>query len=113
MEGIWTEAETFKIARTVAGRTRIFRADEGTRSAISVLVQGAAAELMRHSLVAVESRGLEPLLSVHDEILVSGKGKSEALKEAMEFAADAAYPEVFGDVQFTADAAEGETWGDV
>ena len=113
MEGVWRKAESYQIARTVAGRTRIFSRAEDTRPAISVIVQGSAAELMRHSLVAVDEVGLEPMLSVHDEILVGGTDRPEELREVMEKAADNAYPDVFSAVQFTASATIGETWGDV
>ena len=114
MEGIWREAEEFRVARTVANRTRIFTSEEDTRSAVSVIVQGSAAELMRHSLVAVHEAGLEPLLSVHDEILVGGadETKAETLREVMEDAANKAYASTFTDVKFEAEASLGETWGD-
>ena len=112
MEGVWREAEAYGIARTISGRTRPFLANEETRSAISVVVQGSAAELMRHSLVAVAEAGLKPILSVHDEILISGTGEAEKLREIMEFAANSAYNE-FDNITFTASADEGETWGDV
>ena len=113
MEGIWSEADAYKISRTVAGRTRPFRADEDTRSAISVVVQGSAAELMRHALVVTEEAGLKPLLSVHDEILIGGRSKGDELCYLMQAAADAAYPDTFNNVKFEASATEGATWGDV
>jgi len=114
MEGIWREAESFQIARTVAGRTRIFTSNEGTRSAVSVVVQGSAAELIRHSLVAVHEAGLEPLLTVHDEIIVGDANeiKAEMLREVMEDAANRAYTDSFGSVKFLAEATLGDTWGD-
>ena len=113
MESVWRKAETYQIARTVAGRTRIFSRAEDTRPAISVIVQGSAAELMRHSLVAVDAAGMEPMLSVHDEVLISGTDRPEELREVMENAADTAYGDAFSAVQFTASATTGETWGDV
>ena len=115
MEGVWREAEGFRVAKTVAGRTRIFTSNEETRPAVSVKVQGSAAELIRHSLVAVHEAGLEPLLTVHDEILVGGasESKAEKLRQVMESAANNAYADVFSDVQFPAEASLGETWGDV
>jgi len=115
MEGVWRDAETFCLARTVAGRTRIFTQAEATRPSISVIVQGSAAELMRHALVAVDESYLSPLLSVHDEILISGRSESEAekLRETMETAANSAYTGVFSDVKFPASVTTGETWGDV
>ena len=114
MEGQWREAEEFRVARTVAGRTRIFTSNEETRPAVSVIVQGSAAELIRHSLVAVHEAGLEPLLTVHDEILVghADEAKAEKLREVMESAANEAYTEAFGKVTFQAEASLGGTWGD-
>jgi len=114
MEGVWREAEEFRVARTVSGRTRIFTSNEETRPAVSVMVQGSAAELIRHSLVAVHEAGLEPLLTVHDEILVgtADEAKAEKLREVMEGAANDAYTSTFGSVKFTAEADLGGTWGD-
>jgi len=114
MEGVWREAEEFRVARTVAGRTRIFTSLEDTRPAVSVIVQGSAAELIRNSLVAVHDAGLEPLLTVHDEILVgcADETRAEKLREVMESAANEAYPDDFGSVNFTAEANLGGTWGD-
>jgi len=113
MEKVWQEAETYRLARTVAGRTRIFGGFDKTRPAISVIVQGSAAELMRAALVAVEDAGLNPILSVHDEILVGGTGQGEELKEIMEAAADNAYASTFANITFPASYESGETWGDV
>ena len=114
MEGVWREAEEFRVAKTVAGRTRIFTSNEETRPAVSVIVQGSAAELIRHALVAVHDAGLEPLLTVHDEIIVGGDdpAKAEKLRQAMEGAANGAYPAAFGAVKFLAEATLGQTWGD-
>lgn len=114
MEGVWREAEEFRVAKTVAGRTRIFTSNEETRPAVSVMVQGSAAELIRHSLVAVHEAGLNPLLTVHDEILVGGadEAKAEKLRDVMESAANSAYPAQFGAVKFLAEADLGRTWGD-
>ncbi len=113
MEKVWQEAETYRLAKTVAGRTRIFSGFEKTRPAISVIVQGSAAELMRKSLLAVEEAGLAPILSIHDEILIAGTDRGEELREVMEYAANTAYSSVFTNVQFPASAESGETWGDV
>jgi DNA polymerase I-like protein with 3'-5' exonuclease and polymerase domains len=114
MEGVWREAEGYRVAKTVAGRTRIFTSNEETRPAVSVMVQGSAAELIRHSLVAVHEAGLEPLLTVHDEIIVgnASETKAEKLRQVMESAANSAYADVFGSVQFLAEASLGRTWGD-
>jgi DNA polymerase I-like protein with 3'-5' exonuclease and polymerase domains len=114
MESVWREAEEFRVARTVAGRTRIFTSNEDTRPAVSVIVQGSAAELIRHSLVAVHEAGLEPILTVHDEILVGNADdtKAQNLQGVMEHAANGAYADTFGAVDFLAEASLGETWGD-
>lgn len=114
MNGVWQEADVYRVARTVAGRSRIFGSREETRSAISVIVQGTAAELMRHSLVEVEEAGLQPILSVHDEILTgaASEAKANQVKEAMEHAANNAFPSELGSVRFKAEATTGETWGD-
>ena len=115
MEGVWREAETYRIARTVDGRTRCFSQQEETRPAISVIVQGSAAELMRRALVAVDLNGLCPILSVHDEILIDGadQAKADFLREVMESAANEAYPDAFSAVEFKAEAGTGYTWGDL
>lgn len=114
MEGVWREAEAFNVARTVAGRTRVFSSKEETRPAISVIVQGSAAELIRHALVAVDEAGLEPILSIHDEILLGNATAERAarLKEVMEHAANSAFPAEFSSVSFVAESTTGETWGD-
>lgn len=114
MEEQWRMAEAYRVARTVAGRTRIFTSNEETRPAVSVIVQGSAAELMRRSLVAASEAGLEPILSVHDEILIGDATEQRAneLKEVMEEASNGAFPEVFGNTKFTAEAEMGWTWGD-
>lgn len=114
MEGVWREAEAQLVARTVAGRTRIFRGGESTRPAISVIVQGSAAELMRHALVAVELAGLEPILTIHDEILIGGQcpKRAKKLQEVMEEAANNAYPDQLSGVLFAAEVTIGDTWGD-
>ena len=115
MEGVWREAEENRVAKTVAGRARIFTSKEDTRPAVSVIVQGSAAELMRRALVAVSEAGLEPILTVHDEILVPGQGPEirAKLEECMADAANRAFPESFGAVRFDCSADSGETWGDV
>ena len=114
MEGVWREAEEFRVARTISGRTRIFTSNEDTRPAVSVKVQGSAAELIRHALVGAHEAGLEPLLTVHDEILVGGadEAKAEKLREVMEDSANGAYTQAFGSVHFAAEASLGGTWGD-
>ena len=112
MEGIWRMAEVDDVVRTLAGRTRVFGPDESTRSAISVIVQGTAAELMRHALVAVEREGLQPILVVHDEIVCDGFDKGYEVATIMRDAANEAYPEL-ATVDFAADPGQGETWADI
>ena len=111
MEGVWREAEAYGLARTLADRTRVFTHEDSTRPSISVVVQGTAAELIRHSIVGAHEAGLPLMLSVHDEILVEGDHREE-LKEVMEFCANNAFPDVLGKVSFTAEATFGNTWGD-
>ena len=113
MEGIWRDAERDQMARTVAGRTRFFSNTEATRPAISVIVQGGAAELMREALVAVDKAGFEPILVVHDEIIVDGLDKGAEVAKIMQESANAAYPDVFGNVDFPAEGGSGATWGHV
>ena len=113
MEGIWRDVERDNVVRTVSGRTRVFGWTESTRPAISVIVQGGAAELMRESLVAVEEAGLEPILVVHDEIIVDGIDKGEEVATIMREAANKAYPSSFGSVDFPAEGGSGGTWGHV
>ena len=70
---------------------------------------------MRHALVAVSEAGLEPFITVHDEILIGGRDqkRAEELRDCMENAANTAYSSAFGNVSFQADSSLGETWGDV
>ena len=114
MEGIWTETESTGVAKTIAGRPRFFGGHEDTRSAVSVVVQGTAAELMRHALVQVEEYGCKPFLTVHDEILCGqDRVQPHELQELMETAANGAWQDKLGKVEFKATASKGETWGDV
>lgn len=112
MEGIWTLAETEMVVETLAGRLRPFGPEESIRSAISVIVQGTAAELMRRALIEVDNAGLEPILVVHDEIVCAGRGRGPELAELMTWAADEAFPEL-NSLTFNADYGEGDTWADV
>ena len=112
-EGVWRDAEALFLARTLSGRTRIYGPNESTRSAISVVVQGTAAELMRQALASVDEAGLRPILVVHDEVVCDVRGRGEEIAQIMQETADAAFPDELGDVSFTADAGEGETWGDI
>jgi len=115
MEGEWRDAEAYRIVRNAGGRTRIFSNNSDTRPAISMRVQGTAAEIMRAALVAVDREGFEPLLSIHDEVLTAGTDPTQAaaLQEVMENAADEAFPDELGAVRFTAEATTGPSWGDV
>jgi DNA polymerase-1 len=113
MEQVWRESEAYYIAETVAGRKRIYSMDEETRPAISVVVQGSAAELMRRALVAVDASGLKPILVVHDEIIVEGTGHGEMLADIMRDAANQAYPSELKGISFDAEGGEGATWADV
>jgi len=113
MEQVWRESEAFYIAETVAGRKRIYSMDEETRPAISVVVQGSAAELMRRALVAVDASGLKPILVVHDEIIVEGSGHGEMLADIMRDGANQAFPSKLKGVSFDAEGGDGATWADV
>ena len=112
MESIWRQAEVDAVVRTLAGRTRVFSPDESTRSAISVVVQGTAAELMRRALVAVENAELQPILVVHDESGCDGVDNGEEVARIMRDAANEAFPEL-ATVDFVANPGQGETWADV
>jgi len=82
-------------------------------NAVSLHVQGNAAGLMRHALVAVEAAGLRPILTVHDEIVGDIRGKGQEYADVMQEAANAAYPEALGVVDFVAKGGDGRTWADV
>lgn len=111
-EQMWANCEHGQYATTVAGRRRVFGGDESTRPGLSVIVQGSAAEIMRASLIAAENAGLEPILSVHDEIIVRGQGKEKELAEVMQESAENAFKKYFSAVSFPADGSSGETWGE-
>lgn len=113
MEGVWRSAEAYCIVETVAGRKRIFSLDEDTRPAISVVVQGSAAELMRRALTMVDACGLRPILVVHDEIIVEGTGQGQELAAIMREAANASFPSKLRGISFEAEGGEGLTWSDV
>jgi DNA polymerase I-like protein with 3'-5' exonuclease and polymerase domains len=80
---------------------------------LSVVVQGTAAEMLRHALIEVEEANLLPVLTVHDEIACAGKGKAKELSEIMQHAAENACPELAAKVSFPADPEEGPTWGEL
>jgi len=85
---------------------------QGPGQVVSVQVQGNAAGLMRHGLVACEEAGLRPILTVHDEIVGDVKGKGLEYAAVMREAASAAYPELSA-VDFVAEGGDGRTWADV
>jgi len=110
MNKVWTNAEIDRVVRTLSGRTRVYLGDEGVRSAISVVVQGTAADIMAAALVACERERLRPLLVVHDEV-VADTTNCAKLVEVMEYAANTLFPDELGKVQFEADGYFAETWG--
>ena len=110
MTNTWTEARAFPIVQTEAGRTRPFDLDESRLSAVSVRVQGTAAEMVRIALIMAEEAGLKPILQVHDEILLDGAGKSAILSEVMEEAARSAFKST-SEMKYAVDAEDRETWG--
>jgi DNA polymerase-1 len=110
MNEIWANAEVDRIVRTLSGRTRVYLRDEGIRSAISVVVQGTAADIMAAALVACENENLKPLLVVHDEV-VAATTDCGRLIEVMEYAANTLFPNELSAVQFEADGYFAKTWG--
>jgi len=110
MNEIWANAEVDRIVRTLSGRTRVYLRDEGIRSAISVVVQGTAADIMAAALVACENDNLNPLLVVHDEV-VAATTDCGRLIEVMEHAANTLFPAELGAVHFAADGYFAKTWG--
>ena len=109
----WAFFEKSQVSNTISGRTRVFAGYEDTRPGLSVLVQGTAAELMRHALIGAEEAGLEPILSIHDEIVCKGAGKHKELSEIMQLSAEKAFPKVLDTVCFPADGASGPSWGEL
>lgn len=112
-EESWASTEASCLARTIGGRTRIFGPGENTRAGLSVVVQGTAAELMRQALFDSECAGLDPILTVHDEIILKGRGKAQELAELMQKSAEKAFPEALGSVNFPADGSDGPSWGEL
>ena len=119
MDETWRLAEKYHVAETEAGRVRPYVPNwrgeyESSLSAVSVRVQGTAAEIVRMAVIAVEEAGLEPILQVHDEILCdwnpTGPSKCGILGDIMEEAANSAFP-ALKEVKFTTDGYEGRTWG--
>jgi len=115
MEDTKKEARDFGVLRTCAGRTRIFGADESTDTkAVSVVVQGSAAELIRHAVVALEDAGTEPFLQMHDEVLCQNQLTSgQDVANIMTEAANKAFPELFSEVDFATEGGQGDSWAAV
>lgn len=110
MDDIWTTTKLTRVVKTLSGRTRVYLKDEATLSAISVVVQGTAADIMAASLIACEDAGLEPLLVVHDEVVASTTD-CDKLVATMEHAANTLFPTELGAVRFEADGYTANTWG--
>ncbi len=115
MQDIKNEARMYGVLRTCAGRTRIFGAEESTDTkAVSVVVQGSAAELIRRAVVALEDAGAEPFLQMHDEVLCQSMlTTGDDVATIMNQAANDAFPELFGAVDFAAAGGHGDSWAAV
>lgn len=111
MESTWELAKRERVVRIHSGRTRVFTGNQSTLPAVSMWVQGTAADLMRAALVALDEDGAEPILSVHDEIICQNPLRSgNDIANIMSTAANAAFPCA---VDFKADGGQGERWYDV
>ena len=110
MNDIWAKAELNRVVKTLSGRTRVYLKEESVRSAISVVVQGTAADIMAAALVACDEADLAPLLVVHDEVVASTTD-CDKLVFTMEQAANSLFPEQLGAVRFDADGYTANTWG--
>jgi len=114
MTAVTHTANHQRYVRGVDGAIRIYDRGSGSvNNAVSLRVQGGAAFLMKHGLVACEEAGLRPVLSVHDEIVGDIKGRGPEYAETMAFAANNALPSVFGAVDFTAEGGHGDSWAAV
>ena len=103
-------------ASALDGTRRVYQKWELERltSAVSQEVQGTAAALMKHALVACEEAGLRPILSVHDELIGDVLDKGDEYATIMREAANAAFPNSrLNQVDFVAEGGHGETWADV
>lgn len=103
-------ARACRSVRTFAGFERDYDEGEFINNAVSMKVQGGAATLMRRALVALEDQGLEPILTVHDEIVCAALDKGEEVGRIMQEAAEAALP---GPIGFPVDPGSGDTWAAV
>ncbi len=113
MDEVTKAATRERIVQGIDGSTLVYGAYEWINNAVSMKVQGGAALLMKHALVACEDAGLNPVLSVHDEIVGDIQGKGAEYAEVMREAANSAYPELLGQVDFTADGGHGTNWADI
>jgi len=107
-------AEASSCAHALDGTQRIYPDGKDRNhitSAVSQQVQGTAAALMKHALVACDEAGLRPILSVHDELVGDVLDKGEEYAKIMQDAANQAFPESrLKQVSFVAEGGQGETW---
>lgn len=116
MDLTWAEAKATGGVSTESGARRPFDmlrrpSPESTLSAVSVRVQGTAAEMVRIAVAKAEEAGLDPILQVHDEIVLDGAGKDGILRDIMEEAAQSAFAAT-SNMTYKVDAHSGPTWGD-
>lgn len=107
------QAKRHGCAMTEAGRARMYGVDDNYSTAVSVRVQGTAAEIMRRAVLLAHQSGLEPILTVHDELVVRDNSKGEAGKELrglMERAAQEVLPTA--PFSFPVSLGHGVSWGD-
>ena len=114
MAGVTLDANYSRMVEGIDGTALSYTpADGDVNNAVSMMVQGGAAVLMKHGLVACEEAGLRPILSVHDEVVGDCKDKGDEYAEVMQEAANNAFPELLGAVDFKATGGAGETWAAV
>lgn len=106
-------AERLHVVMGLDGAAMIYDDGDWINNAVSMKVQGGAALLMKHALVACEDAGLRPVLSVHDEIVGDIQGRGAEYAEVMREAANNAFPSLLGSVDFTADGGDGASWADI
>ena len=113
MDEVTQDARSKEVVTGIDGTFLVYDPGEWVNNAVSMKVQGGAALLMKHALVACEDAGLRPVLSVHDEIVTDSKDKGAECAEVMREAANSAYPELLGSVDFVAEGGHGSTWADI
>lgn len=113
MEDVTTAARRQEIVTGIDGSVMVYSPGAWINNAVSMKVQGGAAQLMRHALVAVEDAGLRPVLSVHDELVGDIEGKGPEYAEVMRESANSAFPSLLGSVNFIAEGGHGDTWAAV